>query len=422
MATPLPAASEWTGSTVTEGQFKTAQNNLRAYLADLLGTDGLNTTALASLGAMVNGTVALSGASTVVSTHRGKILLCSGTWTLALTAAATLGNGFACGVINIGTGTITIDPNSTETIDGVATISLGPGESTLIVCNGASWRSLFRGGTAKVSSNDAAAGYLNGKLVAGSGITFTENNDGSNESLTIASPSAASAVQSGANVGTGSGNFFRDKSGTTLNFRRLRVAEAGQAANISIVDLTISTSGDDVVIGVVRQSASGSCFLPQTKVLRVDHTWCPIEEISIGDVIADPLNGETRVLGIHRPRLNARWMWDIGPVLITGDHLLLDRHGAWRCVEPALYAKLREAEFIEIESGGEKTRIRSGAIPSRMIGMLCAGDVLYYDVSVSKLEMVYDIDPEQELIGLWTDSGRYIVQGHIVVDGFPQRP
>jgi hypothetical protein len=39
----------------------------------------------------------------------------------------------------------------------------------------------------KVSANDTTGGYLNGKLVAGSGISFTENNDGANETLTISS-------------------------------------------------------------------------------------------------------------------------------------------------------------------------------------------------------------------------------------------
>lgn len=39
---------------------------------------------------------------------------------------------------------------------------------------------------AKVSSNDTTAGYLNGKLVAGSGITLTEGNNGGDETLTIA--------------------------------------------------------------------------------------------------------------------------------------------------------------------------------------------------------------------------------------------
>lgn len=37
----------------------------------------------------------------------------------------------------------------------------------------------------KISSNDTTPGYLNGKLVAGSGITLTENNDGANETLSV---------------------------------------------------------------------------------------------------------------------------------------------------------------------------------------------------------------------------------------------
>jgi len=39
--------------------------------------------------------------------------------------------------------------------------------------------------TVKVSSNDTTNGYLNGKLVAGTGISLTENSDGGNETLTI---------------------------------------------------------------------------------------------------------------------------------------------------------------------------------------------------------------------------------------------
>lgn len=47
---------------------------------------------------------------------------------------------------------------------------------------------------AKVSSNDTTAGYLNGKLVAGSNVTLTENNDGANETLTIAASSQRDAI------------------------------------------------------------------------------------------------------------------------------------------------------------------------------------------------------------------------------------
>lgn len=41
-------------------------------------------------------------------------------------------------------------------------------------------------GLVKVSSDDTTAGYLNGKLIHGQGITFTEDNNGGNETLTIA--------------------------------------------------------------------------------------------------------------------------------------------------------------------------------------------------------------------------------------------
>jgi hypothetical protein len=44
---------------------------------------------------------------------------------------------------------------------------------------------------AKVSANDSTAGYLNGKLVAGTGILLTEQNDGLNETLQITASGSA---------------------------------------------------------------------------------------------------------------------------------------------------------------------------------------------------------------------------------------
>lgn len=53
--------------------------------------------------------------------------------------------------------------------------------------NGTNWNAVATGADVKagVSANDTSPGYLNGKLVAGSNITFVENNDGANETLTI---------------------------------------------------------------------------------------------------------------------------------------------------------------------------------------------------------------------------------------------
>jgi len=53
---------------------------------------------------------------------------------------------------------------------------------------GSAWSSIVvnTDQSVKVSSNDTTAGFLNGKLVAGSNVTLTEGSDGSNETLTIA--------------------------------------------------------------------------------------------------------------------------------------------------------------------------------------------------------------------------------------------
>jgi hypothetical protein len=46
----------------------------------------------------------------------------------------------------------------------------------------------------KVSANDTTAGSLNGKLVAGTGISLTEGNDAGNETLTIAATGSGSGI------------------------------------------------------------------------------------------------------------------------------------------------------------------------------------------------------------------------------------
>lgn len=90
-------------------------------------------------------TVDKSSAYTVVDADKGKVFNCTGgTFTLSLTAAATLGGGYAFAVRNSGAGVITIDPNGSETIDGVATVSLAAGESCIVSCNGTAFVTVGR--------------------------------------------------------------------------------------------------------------------------------------------------------------------------------------------------------------------------------------------------------------------------------------
>lgn len=131
-----------------------------------------------------------------------------------------------CGLLAFGvnSSTRTVTGDRVEVRDGVGgnaigLLSTGNGgyDLTLPTSNGSANQCIKNSGTpgtltfgacietdtdelAKVSANDTTSGYLNGKLVAGSNITLTENNDGGNETLTIASTS------SGMNIGDAIGN------------------------------------------------------------------------------------------------------------------------------------------------------------------------------------------------------------------------
>lgn len=99
---------------------------------------GVEWTAEAAPGSMAR--AAKTGAYTLAVADKGALIDCSGTWTLGLTAAATLGAGWWCYVRNIGTGTITADPNASELIDGVTSGSIHPGMTLLIQCDGTAFR------------------------------------------------------------------------------------------------------------------------------------------------------------------------------------------------------------------------------------------------------------------------------------------
>jgi hypothetical protein len=117
------------------------------------GTDGQVLTLAAGLPSWAAGGGGSSGnmtrraittADTMVAGDKGNIVeITSGTFTLAFTAAATLTNGWWSIIYNSGTGDVTLDPNSTEQIDGLTTWVLYPGGAIIVMCTGTAFESVL---------------------------------------------------------------------------------------------------------------------------------------------------------------------------------------------------------------------------------------------------------------------------------------
>lgn len=86
----------------------------------------------------LNGRRAITGVDTVIATDQEKLLACSGTFVLSLTAPATLGNTFGCYLQNSGGGNVTLTPAS-GLIDGLASYIMYPGEVRLLICDGSNF-------------------------------------------------------------------------------------------------------------------------------------------------------------------------------------------------------------------------------------------------------------------------------------------
>ncbi len=69
----------------------------------------------------------------------GSVFALTGSFSQTLTAAATLGVGWYCYLVNTGNGDITVDPNASELIDGLTTYVLKPGVTALLTCSGAAF-------------------------------------------------------------------------------------------------------------------------------------------------------------------------------------------------------------------------------------------------------------------------------------------
>lgn len=147
-----------------------------------------------------------TAAYTVISTDFGSVINCTAnTFSVSLTAAATLGAGFRCWVWNTSNTVshiITIDPAGTETIDGATTLLIRRGEGFEILCDGTNWQTA---GTKKHRLySDNAANNVTRAAATGSNSVALGNNAAASGTSSVAFGDAAMASGTSAIViGTG---------------------------------------------------------------------------------------------------------------------------------------------------------------------------------------------------------------------------
>jgi hypothetical protein len=126
---------------------------------------------------------AITGADTALLSDAGGFIdVTSGTFTLAFSAIGTLGNGWYCYIRNSGTGDVTLDPNASETIDGLTNFVMYPGEVRLVQCDGSALRSIVLASFARTFTSSGTftkpPGYQKfGALVWSGGASGAKNTE-----------------------------------------------------------------------------------------------------------------------------------------------------------------------------------------------------------------------------------------------------
>lgn len=183
------------------------------------------------------GVVAKSANYTAVAGDMGSVFSCTSTITLSLTAAATLTNDWFAYVRNDGTGVITIDPNGSETIDGLTTITLGPGNACLIVCDGTGFKTIGRRAEYICLRDEKTSGTNGGTFTSGAWRTRDLNTE---------------AQDTGGNCSLASNQFTLD-AGTY----RIKAYAPSYQVGSHQTKLRNVTDAADVILGSTERNGTG---------------------------------------------------------------------------------------------------------------------------------------------------------------------
>ena len=156
-----------------------------------VSTNNANVTAVAGNASNINTVAGNTTNINTVATNNANITTVAGANTNINTVATDIANVNTVATnipsINSFANTYRIGATDPTTSLDEGDLFYNSTDNALKYYNGTAWQQITADTDVKtlVSANDTTAGFLNGKLVAGSNVTFTENNDGGNETLSI---------------------------------------------------------------------------------------------------------------------------------------------------------------------------------------------------------------------------------------------
>jgi len=140
---------------------------------------------------------------------------------------------------------------------------------------------------AKISANDTTAGYLNGKLVAGSGIVLTENNNGGNETLTISANAVDLDVKVSVSANDTTAGYLNGKlvAGTGIVFTE---NNNGGDETLTLTLGSHTHAASDITSGIIATARLATGTANSTAYLRGDQTWQTLANAAVTS-----FNGQT---------------------------------------------------------------------------------------------------------------------------------
>lgn len=135
-ASAVPLAGD-----LVKGELAVNVTDRKIYTKDNSGSVVL----VSSISALSEGIIRVARTSNtaLTSNNRGSLIdITSGTFTQTFDACSSLEDGWFCYIKNSGTGDITLDPNSSETIDGLTSFVMYPQEARLVQCDGTALRTI----------------------------------------------------------------------------------------------------------------------------------------------------------------------------------------------------------------------------------------------------------------------------------------